>query len=89
MGWRLEFYSERTRTRAHYVVDAPTPTAALELGRRRLLTEYQPGSGARAGSLFERAQRIGGLDADGWVLYRIAKVCRGGPAIDHPWARLA
>jgi len=70
--WRLEFYSERRRTLGCYTVEAPTPAAALELGRRALFTEY-PRTAPRARSLFEQAQRIGGQDADGWILYRIAK----------------
>jgi hypothetical protein len=70
--WRLEFYSECRQMLAHYTVEAPAPAAALELGRRALLTEYPPTTrGTRR--LFEQAQRIGGQDADGWVLYRIAK----------------
>jgi len=70
--WRLEFYSERRQTLAGYTVEAPAPGAALELGRRALLTEYPP-TARRTQTLFEQAQRIGGQDADGWVLYRIAK----------------
>lgn len=71
--WRLEFYSERTRILARYAVEAPTPAAALELGRRALLTEYPPTGVRRARSLFDQAQRVGSQDADGWVLYRIGK----------------
>lgn len=70
--WRLEFYRERTRILARYAVEAPTPAVALELGRTALLTEYPP-SAWRARNLFDQAQRVGGQDADGWVLYRIAK----------------
>ena len=72
MKWRLEFYSERRQALARYTVEAAAPGPALELGRRALLTEY-PSTARRTQSLFERAQRIGGQDADGWVLYRIAK----------------
>ena len=70
--WRLEFYRERTRNLARYVVEAPTPAAALGLGRRALVAEYSPTTNGPARSLFDQAQRVGGLDADGWVLYRIA-----------------
>ena len=72
MEWRLEFYSERRRMLARYVVDAATPAAALRLGRTALLAEHQPVPSRRRRSLFDQAQHIGGLDADGWVLYRIA-----------------
>ena len=72
MRWRLEFYSERTRILARYAVEAATPAAARELGRRALLEEY-PTPVRRSRSLFGQAQRIGGQDADGWILYRIAK----------------
>jgi hypothetical protein len=72
VNWRLEFYSERRQTLAGYAVEAPAPGAALELGRRALLTEYSP-TARRTQTLFEQAQRIGGQEADGWVLYRIAK----------------
>jgi hypothetical protein len=70
--WRLEFYSERRRALTHYAVEARTPVEALRLGRKALLTEYPPGGARRALSLFDQAQRVGGQDADGWVLYRIA-----------------
>jgi len=70
--WRLEFYSERRQALACYTVEAAAPGAALEVGRRALLTEYPP-TARRTQSLFEQAQRIGGQDPGGWVLYRIAK----------------
>jgi hypothetical protein len=70
--WRLEFYSERRRTLARYSVEAPTPAAAQAQGLRALLAEYPPALAPRRPSLFERAQRLGGQDAGGWVLYRIA-----------------
>jgi len=71
--WRLEFYRERTRTLARYVVKAPTPAAALELGRRALLRDHSPMAIRRARRLYDQAQRVGGQDPDGWVLYRIGK----------------
>jgi len=70
--WRLEFYSERRQALVCYTVEAAAPGAALEVGRRALLTEYPP-TARRTQSLFEQAQRIGGQDPGGWVLYRIAK----------------
>jgi hypothetical protein len=73
MTWRLEFYSEGRQVLARYVVDAVTPALALELGRRALLTDYQPAPARPPRSLFERARRLGGEAADGWVLYRIAQ----------------
>jgi hypothetical protein len=69
--WRLEFYSPRDRTVACYTVDAPTAAVALERGRAALLTAY-PRTARRARSLFQQAERVGGQDADGWLLYRIA-----------------
>ena len=73
MTWRLDFYSERRQALARYVVDAPTPMAALELGRGMLRTEHRPDAGSRTRSLFHRAQLLGGHEADGWVLYRIGQ----------------
>jgi hypothetical protein len=70
--WRLEFYSERRRTLARYNVEAPTPAAAQAQGLRALLAEYPPAPARQRPSLFERAQRLSGQDADEWVLYRIA-----------------
>lgn len=72
MRWRLEFYSEHQGTLARYSVEAPTPAAAQVQGRRALLVDYPPAAASPRPSLFQRAQRIGGQDAGGWVLYRIA-----------------
>jgi hypothetical protein len=71
--WRLEFYSERRQTLARYGVEAPTPAAAQAQGRRALLADYPPAAARRTLSLFQRAQRLGGQDTDGWILYRIMK----------------
>ena len=73
MRWRMEFYSERRGTLARYGIEAPTPAAAVLLGRKALLAEYPPSRARRRLSLFERAERVGGQDAGGWVLYRIVK----------------
>jgi hypothetical protein len=73
MMWQVEFYHERQGILARYGIEAPLPTAALRLGWKAVLAEYpSPPSKARL-SLFERAERIGGQDPSGWVLYRIAR----------------
>ena len=71
--WTLEFHSERARIVARYVVEAPTPSAALALGRTALRTEYPGTSPRRSSSLWDQAQRVASQDADDWMLYRIAK----------------
>ena len=73
MVWWTEFYSERRGVLARYRVEAASPAAAVLLGRSALLAEYPPRSPRDRLSLFERAQRSGGQDVSGWVLYRIAK----------------
>jgi hypothetical protein len=70
--WEIEFYHERRRVLAHYSVEAATPTAAVPLARAALVAEYPAGKPRRWLSLFEQAQRIGGMDPGGWVLHRIA-----------------
>ena len=78
MKWLIEFYHERRGILARYGVEARLPAEAVLLGRRAVLSEYPatPRRGRR--SLFERAERIGGQDASGWVLYRIAENDRQG-----------
>jgi hypothetical protein len=73
MKWLIEFYNERRGILARYGIEAPLPAAAVLLGRNAVLAEYP--SPPRKGrlSLLERAERIGGQDASGWVLYRIVK----------------
>ncbi len=73
MRWLMEFYNERRGILARYGIEAPLPAAAARLGRNAVLAEYP--SPPRKGrlSLFERAERIGGQDASGWVLYRIVE----------------
>ena len=73
MTWMIEFYDERRRILARYRIEAPLPAEAVRLGREAVLAEYP--STARSGrpSLFARAQRVGGQDASGWVLHRIAR----------------
>jgi hypothetical protein len=73
MRWLMEFYNERRGIVARYGIEAPLPAAAAQLGLNAVLAEYP--SPPRKGrlSLFERAERIGGQDPSGWVLYRIVK----------------
>jgi hypothetical protein len=73
MRWLMQFYNERLGILARYGIEAPLPAAAARLGLKAVLAEYP--SPPRKGrlSLFERAERIGGQDASGWVLYRIVK----------------
>jgi hypothetical protein len=73
MRWLMEFYNERRGIVARYGIEAPLPAAAVLLGRSAVLAEYPapPRKGRR--SLFEQAERVGGQDASGWVLYRIVK----------------
>ena len=73
MRWRMEFYNERRAILAPYSVEAPTPPAAVVLGRTALLAQYPSTSARGRPSLFVQAERVGGQDADGWVLYRIVK----------------
>jgi hypothetical protein len=73
MRWRMEFYHEKRRLLARYGIDASLPASAVLLGRRALLADYPPPSRSGRLSLAERAERIGGQDASGWVLYRIGR----------------
>jgi hypothetical protein len=58
---------------ARYGIEAPSPAAAALLGRNAVLAEYPSTPRRSRLSLFERAERVGGQDASGWVLYRIVK----------------
>ena len=73
MMWQIEFYNERRRILARYGIEAPSPAEAMLLGRHALLAEYPPVRARRRPSLFERAERVGGQDPSGWVLYRIVR----------------
>ncbi len=73
MRWLMEFYNERRGALARYGIEAPTPAAAVLLGRNALLAEHPPTSARRRRSLFEQAERAGGQDTGGWVLYRIVR----------------
>ena len=73
MKWLMEFYNERRGILARYGVEAPLPEAAERLGWNAVLAEYPSPQQKGRLSLFERAKRVGGQDASGWVLYRIAR----------------
>src|SRR5919197_4330675 len=73
MRWMMEFYNERRGILARYSIEAPLPAAAILLGRKAVLAEYASTPRRSRLSLFERAERVGGQDASGWVLYRILK----------------
>jgi hypothetical protein len=73
MRWLMEFYNERRGILARYAIEASLPAAAVVLGRNALLADYPSTPRRRRLSLFERAERVGGQDASGWVLYRIGK----------------
>jgi hypothetical protein len=73
MKWLMEFYHERRRILARYDIEAPLPAEAVLVGRREVLLEYPPTPPTSRLSLFKRAERIGGQDVSGWVLYRIVK----------------
>jgi hypothetical protein len=73
MTWRMEFYNEREGILACYDVEASLPGEAVQLGRKAVLAEHPLPRREGRPSLFERAKRLGGQDASGWALYRIAK----------------
>jgi hypothetical protein len=73
MRWLMEFYNQRRGILARYDIEASLPAAAVVLGRNAVLAEYPAPPRRRRLSLFERAERLGGQDASGWVLYRIGK----------------
>lgn len=73
MKWLMEFYNERRGILARYDVEAPLPAAAERLGWNAVLAEYPSPQQKGRLSLFERAKRVGGQDASGWVLYRIGR----------------
>ena len=73
MKWRLQFYNERRRILARYNLDALLPAEAVRLGWKAVLAEHPSTPRRRRPSLFELAERIGGQDASGWVLYRIVR----------------
>ena len=81
MRWLVEFYNERRGLLARYGVEAPLPAAAVRLGRNAVLAEH-PSARARGRlRLLERAERAGGHDGSGWVLYRIVTDNGQGSAV--------
>jgi hypothetical protein len=80
MKWRMQFYNERRGILAPYDIDAMLPAEAVRLGWKAVLAEHPTTPQRRRPSLFELAERIGGQDASGWVLYRIAKANEHEPS---------
>ena len=76
MKWLLEFYHEKQGILARYDIEASLPAEAVLLGWKELLVEHPPTPRTNRPSLVERAERIGGRDISGWVLYRIVKNSR-------------
>jgi hypothetical protein len=87
MKWRMQFYNERRGILARYDIDAPLPAEAVRLGWKAVLAEHQSTPRRSRLSLFERAERIGGQDASGWVLYRIVRDSEHrSPSVAQPHA---
>jgi hypothetical protein len=87
MKWRMQFYNERRGILARYDIDAPLPAEAVRLGWKVVLAEHRSTRRRSRLSLFERAERIGGQDATGWVLYRIVRNSEhGSPSVAPPHA---
>lgn len=78
MRWLMEFYNEGRGIFARYDIEAPLSAAAALLGLNAALSEYPSPPNKGRPSLFERAERIGGKDASGWVLHRIVKASAPG-----------
>jgi hypothetical protein len=70
MKWQIQFYNERRGILAQYGVEAPLAADAVRLGWKAVLAAYPSIPRKRRLSLFERAERVGGQDASGWVVYR-------------------
>src|SRR5439155_24488862 len=71
--WVVYFYNRRRALVARYDVDAPSAASAVVSGRQAMLAEYPPARAPGPPSLFERAERVGGQDGSGWIVYRIVK----------------
>lgn len=69
----MEFYNERRGISARYDIEASLPAAAALLGLTAALADYPSPPKKGRPRLFERAERIGGQDASGWVLHRIVQ----------------
>lgn len=83
MKWLMDFYNERRGIVARYRIEAPLPGAAVLSGRKALLAEYPSIAQRGRLSLFQQAERVGGQDASGWVLYRILRD-QGGATTHGP-----
>jgi hypothetical protein len=82
MKWLMQFYNERRGLLARYGIEAPLPAEAVRLGWKAVLAEHPSTARRSRLSLFERAQRAGGQDASGWVLYRVVKDSeQGSPGV--------
>jgi hypothetical protein len=87
MKWLMEFYNERRGILARYGIEAPLPAAAALLGWKAVLAEYPSTPRSSRLSLFERAQRVEGQDASGWILYRLVKDSEhGSPSVTQAQA---
>jgi hypothetical protein len=73
MKWLMQFYNERRGILARYGIEAPLPAEAVLLGWKAVLAEHPSTPRRSRLSLFEWAERVGGQDASGWVLYRIVR----------------
>jgi hypothetical protein len=73
MKWLMQFYNERRGILARYSIEASLPAEAVSLGWKAVLAEHPPTPRKSRLSLFELAERIGGQDVSGWVLYRIGR----------------
>jgi hypothetical protein len=71
--WLMQFYNSRRGILARYSVEAALPAEAVLLGWKAVLAEHPSIPRRSRLSLFELAERIGGQDPSGWVLYRIGK----------------
>ena len=81
MRWLMEFYDERRGILARHEIEAPLPAEAVLLGRKAVLARYPSTPRSSRLSLFERANRAGGQDASGWVLYRISNNRQGSAGV--------
>ena len=77
MNYVVDFYHQRRALVARYDIDAPSAATAVVLGRQALLANHPAAPRRQRPSLFECAERIGGQDGTGWILYRIAKLAAG------------
>jgi len=76
----MQFYNDKRGILARYGM-APLPAEAVGLGRKAVLAEHPSTPRRRRPSLFERAQRVGGQDASGWVLDRIVSESEPGSPV--------